>query len=66
MNADNRSYRLNFETMAVFFDPRAAKAVEEMLIPDFARAEKLEKTLRQQNLKIRLGAPFARLLGPLL
>ncbi|WP_121061401.1 cardiolipin synthase [Chachezhania antarctica] len=66
MNADNRSYRLNFETMAVFFDPRAANAVEEMLIPDFARAEKLEKTLRQQNLKIRLGAPFARLFGPLL
>jgi len=66
MNADNRSFRLNFETMAVFFDARAAQAVEEMLVPDFARAEKLEKVLRQQNLKIRIGAPVARLFAPLL
>ncbi|OWU70607.1 cardiolipin synthase [Marinibacterium profundimaris] len=66
MNMDNRSFRLNFETMAVLFDKRAAAAVEEMLTEDFTKAEKMEKSLSQQPLKIRVGAPVARLFGPLL
>lgn len=41
-NLDNRSFRLNFEAMAAFFDPRAASAVEQMLAADFTRAYQLE------------------------
>ena len=66
MNMDNRSFRLNFETMALLFDRRAAQALEDMLVADFARAEMMEKDLTQQSLKIRIGAPFARLFAPLL
>ena len=66
MNMDNRSFRLNFETMAVLFDGRAARAVETMLLADFAKAEQLDKALHEQPFKIRVGAPIARLFGPLL
>ncbi|WP_158965597.1 cardiolipin synthase [Chachezhania sediminis] len=66
MNMDNRSFRLNFETMAVLFDKRAAQAVETMLLRDLERAVLLEKTLDQQPPKIRYGAPVARLFAPIL
>jgi cardiolipin synthase len=65
-NFDNRSFRLNFETMALFLDTRVATEVEEMLRADFARAALLEKTLDEQPLGIRLGAPVARLFAPVL
>ena len=63
---DNRSFRLNFETMAVLFDKRAARTVHDMLTADFDDAFKLEKPLAEQPLKIRLGAPVARLFAPIL
>ncbi|MEM8731800.1 MAG: cardiolipin synthase [Pseudomonadota bacterium] len=66
MNMDNRSFRLNFETMALFFDDAAAAAVAEMLETDFERAQVLEKHLSEQPMKMRLGAPVARLFAPLL
>ncbi|WP_428926390.1 cardiolipin synthase [Marinibacterium sp. SX1] len=66
MNMDNRSFRLNFETMAVLFDSRAARDVAAMLEADFAQAWKLDRPLSRQKLGIRLGAPFARLFAPLL
>ncbi|MAC79761.1 MAG: cardiolipin synthase [Rhodobacteraceae bacterium] len=66
MNMDNRSFRLNFETMAVLFDKRAARTVHDMLTADFDDAFKLEKPLAEQPLKIRLGAPVARLFAPIL
>ncbi len=65
-NLDNRSFRLNFEAMAVFFDKRAAKEVQDMLEADFARSFELTKSLNEQPWKIRVGAPLSRLLSPLL
>lgn len=65
-NLDNRSFRLNFETMAVGFDPGFAKAVEAFLKDDFTRATRLELPLSGQPARIRIGAPVARLFAPLL
>ena len=65
-NMDNRSFRLNFEAMALFPDPRAAAAVEAMLVEDFAHAYRLTKRLGEQSRAVRLGAPAARLFAPLL
>ena len=65
-NLDNRSFRLNFEAMALFFDPRAAAAVDAMLQKDFANSYELTRNLSQQPFHIRLGAPLARLFSPIL
>lgn len=65
-NLDNRSFRLNFEAMALFFDPEAARAVEEMLGADLARCYEMTRTIDQQPPLVRYGAPVARLLAPLL
>ncbi len=65
-NLDNRSFRLNFEAMALFFDPRAARAVAAMLETDFESSFELTRTLPQQNTQIRFGAPLARLFAPIL
>lgn len=65
-NMDNRSFRLNFEAMAVFFDEDFATRTEDMLRLDFARAYRVEKDLYQQPFGIRVGAPVARLFSPLL
>ncbi|MEM9393132.1 MAG: cardiolipin synthase [Pseudomonadota bacterium] len=65
-NMDNRSFRLNFEAMAVYFDKRAASEAEKMLDRDFARSFELEKQLSDQPWKVRVGAPIARLFSPLL
>ena len=66
MNLDNRSFRLNFEAMAVYFDADAAARVEEMLIDDMTRCYQLDKRLEAQPWHIRAGAPFARLAAPIL
>ncbi len=65
-NLDNRSFRLNFETMALFFDTPTANRVDEMLRTDFDRAYELTRTLDRQPLHVRYGAPLARLFAPLL
>jgi cardiolipin synthase len=65
-NLDNRSFRLNFESMAVFFDRRAAEEGERMLEADFAQAVRLDKPLAAHPWAIRIGAPVARLFSPLL
>lgn len=65
-NLDNRSFRLNFEAMAFFFDSNAAQEVATMLQQDFTRADELDKKLSQQKLLIRLAAPVARLFAPVL
>ncbi len=65
-NMDNRSFRLNFEAMALFFDSRAARDVEAMFEADFARAFELTKDLAEQPLRVRVGAPLSRLFSPLL
>ena len=65
-NMDNRSFRLNFEAMAIFFDERAAADLAEMLEADFARSFELSKPLSEQSRRIRVGAPISRLFSPLL
>ena len=65
-NLDNRSFRLNFEAMAAFFDPRPAAATASMLERDFERALLLGKNLDEQPWGIRVGAPIARLFAPVL
>lgn len=65
-NLDNRSFRLNFETMAVFFDGVAADEVSEMLENDLTHAKRLETPLNAQPPLVRIGAPIARLFAPLL
>ncbi|WP_170608692.1 cardiolipin synthase [Ruegeria arenilitoris] len=65
-NLDNRSFRLNFEAMALFFDTRAADAVAAMLEKDFASSYELTRFLAQQPAHIRYGAPLARLFAPIL
>ncbi|MBK0326629.1 cardiolipin synthase [Rhodobacteraceae bacterium F11138] len=65
-NMDNRSFRLNFETMALFFDAGATGRVETMLRADFDRSTELDRTLDQQPRYVRYGAPLARLFAPLL
>lgn len=65
-NMDNRSFRLNFENMAVFFDARAASATATMLEDDFEQSVILDKALAEQPRHIRVGAPIARLFSPVL
>ncbi len=65
-NMDNRSFRLNFEAMAIFFDARATAELADMMEADFARAFKLDKPLSEQPWRIRVGAPISRLFSPLL
>lgn len=65
-NMDNRSFRLNFEAMAVYFDRSAAADVEAMFNSDFAASFPMTKPLSEQPWRTRIGAPVARLLSPLL
>jgi cardiolipin synthase len=65
-NLDNRSFRLNFEAMVVGFDDKFAADVARFLEADFANATLAEKPLSQQSLRVRYGAPVARLFAPLL
>ena len=66
MNMDNRSFRLNFEAMAVYFDDNVASQLEAMFEADFERSFELTKRLSQQPNRIRIGAPLSRLVSPLL
>jgi cardiolipin synthase A/B len=65
-NLDHRSSQLNFETMAYFFDHDFCADLEKQLEADFARAYRLEKTLAEQPLRLRIAAPVARLMAPVL
>ncbi len=65
-NLDNRSFRLNFEAMALIFDAGFAGRVAAMLQADFDHAFELKRTLAEQPAHIRHGAPLARLFAPVL
>lgn len=65
-NLDNRSFRLNFETMAVMFDPGMAQQLRQVLEQDFAKSVEVTQVLDAQNWKIRLLSPIARLFAPIL
>jgi len=66
MNFDCRSFRLNFETMAIFHDTGFVAAVEEMLEADMARCELLQTSLCERPWPVRVSAPLARLFAPVL
>jgi len=65
-NLDNRSFRLNFEAMALFFDAEVADRLDRMLRADFERSFELSEGIAQQSPLVRYGAPVARLFSPLL
>ena len=65
-NLDNRSFRLNFEAMALFFDVDFAARVDRMLRADLAKSYELTEGIAGQKPLIRIGAPVARLFSPLL
>ncbi|EIE48791.1 cardiolipin synthase [Salipiger aestuarii] len=65
-NLDNRSFRLNFETMVTVFDDGFCQRVAAMLDKDFASATNLVTSLDDQPLWLRVGARAARLLAPVL
>ena len=65
-NLANRSFRLNFETMAVIHDDGFAQEVETMLTTDLERCVELVTTLDERGLPLRVGALLARLMAPVL
>jgi cardiolipin synthase A/B len=66
INLDVRSGILNYEETVIIDDIGFANGVREMLEMDFARARKFDAPLAQQSLWLRIAAPLARLLAPLL
>lgn len=65
-NFDNRSFRLNFETMVVVHDSDFADRTRDMLQTDMTYADCVDRNLESQTLAIRIGARLTRLLSPLL
>jgi len=65
-NLDNRSFRLNFESMVFIAERTFASDVEAMLSTDLANSNEVTSGLIGQPVHIRIGAPLARLLAPLL
>nr|WP_319948127.1 cardiolipin synthase [uncultured Shimia sp.] len=65
-NLDNRSCALNFEASVLAFEEDVAKDVADMFKADFAQSRISTRTLSEQPLWIRLGAPVSRLFAPLL
>lgn len=66
-NMDNRSFRLNFEVVAVMYDVRVAEQLSAVFATDVARATRLDAaTLAGASLGQRLLASTARLFSPML
>jgi cardiolipin synthase len=66
-NIDNRSFRLNFEIVAVLYDRGAAAEMARAFEEDLAGCRRIEtKDLAGKSLPRRLGEASARLLSPLL
>ena len=66
-NADNRSFRLNFEISMVGYDPAFAADVRGMLEQDFARCREVDaEDYHGRNLVFRIACKGARLLSPIL
>ena len=67
VNLDNRSCRLNFEVTLIVADKAFAMEVARMLTDDFTRATPFTTSLSDQPRRlVRIGAPLARLLAPVL
>ena len=65
-NFDNRSFRLNFEIMAVVADPAFAVEVEQMLLADMENSVEMQPDdLEKKSFWFKLGTRLARLTAPI-
>jgi len=65
-NFDNRSFRLNFEIMAVVADPAFNKEVEQMLLADLEHSVEMQPgDLEKKSFWFKLGTRLARLTAPI-
>jgi cardiolipin synthase len=66
-NLDNRSFRLNFEVVALFYDRGIAAELANAFEADLGESHRIEpQELTRKSLSRRLGEASARLLSPLL
>jgi cardiolipin synthase len=66
-NADNRSFRLNFEISILAADPKFARQVEDMLKEDFSKSKPTTgHDYRRRNVLFRLAVRCSRLTAPVL
>jgi cardiolipin synthase len=64
-NFDNRSFRLNFEIMAVVADTTFAAEVEQMLLDDFETSTEMQPgDYENKSFWFKLGVRLARLTAP--
>jgi cardiolipin synthase len=64
-NFDNRSFRLNFEIMAVVADTAFASEVEQMFLDDFASSVQMKPgDYENRSFWFKLGVRLARLTAP--
>jgi cardiolipin synthase len=64
-NFDNRSFRLNFEIMAVVADPTFAAEIEQMLLDDFEKSVEMQPgDYENKSFWFKLGVRLARLTAP--
>ena len=64
-NFDNRSFRLNFEIMAVVADPGFAAEIEQMLLDDFEKSREMQPgDYENRSFWFKLGVRLARLTAP--
>jgi len=65
-NFDNRSFRLNFEIMAVVYDLDFGKEIEEMLLADMEESVEMQPgDLDKKSYWFKLGTRLARLTAPI-
>lgn len=66
-NLDVRSFRLNFEMVAVLYDRGSVEALERLLEEDLARTERVSlERWRERSVATRIKEGYARLMSPLL
>lgn len=66
-NLDVRSFRLNFEMVAVLYDRASVEALTELLEEDLAKTECVElERWRERSVITRVKEGYARLMSPLL
>ncbi len=64
-NFDNRSFRLNFEIMAVVADADFNAEVEKMLLADMEKSVEMQSgDLDKKSFWFKLGTRLARLTAP--
>jgi cardiolipin synthase len=65
-NFDNRSFRLNFEVMAVVVDETFLNEVEQMLLADFEKSKEMHRgDVENRSFWFKLAVRFARLTAPI-